>query len=1101
MWLVARCHVMSCDVIWCVFILCDAISCCVMSRNALRCHVMSSHVMSCHLLWSDAVQWDEILWVCDALWLVAMSRCVVRNGCVGWIGRWSGDPNYTDLLRTTQYYKVLLRYYSVLHSTTPVLLCTTKYYSSTNFVLQSTTPVLLCARKYYSSTTLYYKVLHCTTKYYSSTTPYYKVLLQYYSSTTLYYKVLLQCYSVLQSTTSTTLYYKVLLQYHSVLQRTTPVLVCTARYYSSTTLYYKVLFQYYSVLQSTTPVLVCTTKYYSSTTLYCTELPQYYSVLQSTTPVLILYYKVLLQYYSVLHRSTPVQLCTTKYYSSTTLYYKVLLRYYSLYYKVRICKARSTNVTKCCACHARWLSWLIFVTYETSFTMRRATGITLQPHQILRLPRKMTLMIDLRHIWNVIYNARSNRHHPPTSPNTAPATQKRTPKSKRNSPRTVEASIPMRGRFDHDPNMIRPWSEHELVISHPPVRRGYFSRFGDAFCIENYNFSRSGYLPRFHRILRLPQKVTLQDHQMLRLPRKMTLMIDLRHIWNVIYNAQSNRHHPPCATSPNTSPATQNDSHDWSASHMERHLQCAEQQASPSNLTKYSACLSALQNLSEILRERLKRQFQCAADSTMIRTWTRHLAPARSPRLLFALRRRILYWKLQHFALRLSTQISPNTAPATKSDTPRSPNTAPATQNHSHDWCPSHMTRHLQCAEQQISSSNITKCCACHAKWLASSILVTYETLFTLRGATSITFQVHQMLRLPRKMTLMIDVRHIWNVISNARSNKHHPPTSPNTAPATQNCIPKSKRNCPKTVEVSIPMRGRFNMIRTRSEHELVISHPPVRRGYFSRFGDAFCIENYNFSRSGYLPRFHRILRLPQKVTLRHHQILRLPRKVTLRHHQMLRLPRKVTLRPHQILRLPRKVRLLLNCYWTELLLSCYWTVTELLLNWYWTVTELLRYWAVTELLLNCYWTVTELNCYWTVTQLLLNWPVTELLLNWAVTQLLLDCYWTVTELTCFWAVTELLLNWYWTVTELILNWAVTELLLNWTVTGLSCYSTVTELTCYWTELLLNCYWTVTELFLNCYWTDLLLSCYWTVTELLLCTATWTVTVLDSLHF
>ena len=104
--------------------------------------------------------------------------------------------------------------------------------------------------------------------------------------------------------------------------------------------------QIYSVLQSTT-------KYYSGTTLYYTVLLQYYSVLQSTTPVLILYYKVLLQYYSVLHRSRPVQLCTTKYYSSTTLYYKVLFRYYSLYYKVRICKARSTNVTKCCACHAR----------------------------------------------------------------------------------------------------------------------------------------------------------------------------------------------------------------------------------------------------------------------------------------------------------------------------------------------------------------------------------------------------------------------------------------------------------------------------------------------------------------------------------------------------------------------------------------------------------------------------------------------------------------------------------------------------------------------------------------------------------------------------
>ena len=84
-----------------------------------------------------------------------------------------------------------------------------------------------------------------------------------------------------------------------------------------------------------------------------------------------------------------------------------------------MCKARSTNVTsvtKCCACHAKWLSWLILVTYETSFTMSGAAGLILQRHQILHLPRKMTLMSDVRHIWNVIYNARSNRCHPPTSP-------------------------------------------------------------------------------------------------------------------------------------------------------------------------------------------------------------------------------------------------------------------------------------------------------------------------------------------------------------------------------------------------------------------------------------------------------------------------------------------------------------------------------------------------------------------------------------------------------------------------------------------------------------------------------------------------------------
>ena len=70
------------------------------------------------------------------------------------------------------------------------------------------------------------------------------------------------------------------------------------------------------------------------------------------------------------------------------------------------------------------------------------------------------------------------------------------------------------------------------------------------------------------------------------------LMSDVRHIWNVIYNARSNRCHPP--TSPSIVPATKNDSHHWSSWHMKRHLQCAEQQASPSNLTKYRACHAKL---------------------------------------------------------------------------------------------------------------------------------------------------------------------------------------------------------------------------------------------------------------------------------------------------------------------------------------------------------------------------------------------------------------------------------------------------------------------------------------------------------------------------
>ena len=83
---------------------------------------------------------------------------------------------------------------------------------------RSSTPVLLCTTKYYSSITLYYKVL---LQYYSvlqSTTPVLLCTTKYYSSTTLYYKVLLRHYKVYYSSTT------------PVLQSTTPVLFCTAKY-------------------------------------------------------------------------------------------------------------------------------------------------------------------------------------------------------------------------------------------------------------------------------------------------------------------------------------------------------------------------------------------------------------------------------------------------------------------------------------------------------------------------------------------------------------------------------------------------------------------------------------------------------------------------------------------------------------------------------------------------------------------------------------------------------------------------------------------------------------------------------------------------------
>ena len=169
-------------------------------------------------------------------------------------------------------------------------------------------------------------------------------------------------------------------------------------------------------------------------------------------------------------------------------------------------------------------------------------------------------------------------------------------------------------------------------------------------------------------MLRLPRKVTLQHHQMLRLPRKVTFQIHQIH--------------------PDIAPTTQNDSHDWSCSHMKHHLQCAEEQVSPSDVTKYRAghAKIALQNRKGICWKRVKRHWHCGADSNMIGPWTGHLAPARSPRLLVQLWRQVLYWRLHHLALRLSTQISPNAAPATKSDTPTSPHTAPATRSDPVTW-------------------------------------------------------------------------------------------------------------------------------------------------------------------------------------------------------------------------------------------------------------------------------------------------------------------------------------------------------------------------------------------------------------------------------
>ena len=337
-----------------------------------------------------------------------------------------------------------------------------------------------------------------------------------------------------------------------------------------------------------------------------------------------------------------------------------------------------SNLTKYCACHEKWLDCFIVLTYETSFPMRGATGVTIQPHQILRLPRKMTLQ-DFKE--------------------------------------NLQKQMKRHFQCGADPSMIRPWSDHENANRNPPRKWGYFSSSPRAFSIEKYNVSRPILHSNLHQILRLPRKVPLELHQILRLSRRKTHILSPHRIWNVIYSARSNRCHHP--TSPNTAPATKNDSTALSSSHMKRHFQCAEQQVSLSNLTKY---------------------------------------------------------------------------------------------------------------------------CACHEKWHC---------------------------KISKKIS-----KNRWNVISNAgpiRAWSEHDPS----------------------------------MIRAWSDHENANRNPPRKWGYFSSSPRAFSIEKYNVSRPILHSNLHQILRLPRKVPLELHQILRLPRKVTLELHQVLRLPRKVTLELHQVLRRP----------------------------------------------------------------------------------------------------------------------------------------------------------------------------------------------------
>ena len=382
---------------------------------------------------------------------------------------------------------------------------------------------------------------------------------------------------------------------------------------------------------------------------------QYYSVLQSTE-----------QYYSALQSTTPVLPCTTKYH----YYYKVRLQNYKVLLRT----------TKHCYCTALFYKVLL-------------QGVLLQDYSVLQSiapPCYKVLLCSTKYVSSTTTYYSVLQRTTPVLIHSCSVLLLQYYSVLQSTTAVLQRIVPVLAT----PVLLC------TTMYYSSTTKYYYVLKSLTWHVTDIARSNTGVIVQPHQILCLP------------LPRKMSLMIDYCHISKVIYNAPSSRCHPP--TSPNIAPVSKSDSHDASSTHMRPYLQCAEQQVSPSNLTKYCAChakwLACLilvtyetpitkrgatgdtlqchqilclpwkmptQNLTQICWKQVRHLLQCAAVSRQ---------PATQPRLLFMLATRICLWKIQHFALRLSFRISPSTAPATKRDSETSPNTAPATKSDTWTW-------------------------------------------------------------------------------------------------------------------------------------------------------------------------------------------------------------------------------------------------------------------------------------------------------------------------------------------------------------------------------------------------------------------------------
>ena len=470
-----------------------------------------------------------------------------------------------------------------------------------------------------------------------------------------------------------------------------------------------------------------------------------------------------------------------------------------------------SNLTKYCVCHAERLAYLVLITYETSFTERGTTGVTIQPHQILRLSRRKTRILSPHHIWNVIYSARSNWCHHQTSPNIAPVTQKDShsessshmkphfqcaeqqvslsnltkycayhekwhckisKKISKNRWNVISNAGTIREWSDHDPSMIRAWKRKPQPASSPRLLFELTTSFA-----PNLTFK--------------PSPNTAPTTKSNTSTSRSTAPATKSDTWTSPSTAPATKSDtgtsPSTApatksdtwTSPNTAPVTQKDSHSESSSHMKPHFQCAEQQASPSNITKYCACHAKLHcEISDKIFENRWNVISNAGtirewsenDPSMIRAWSENENANRNPPrkwgyfsrspeafsiVKYNVSRPILHSNL-HQVLHLPRKVT-----LELHEVLRLPRKV-TLELHQVLHLPQKVTLELH---QVLRLPRKVTLELHQIKRLTFWVLITYETSFPMRGATGLPLQHHQILRLSRKIALRNFWQNLWKQV------------------------------------------------------------------------------------------------------------------------------------------------------------------------------------------------------------------------------------------------------------------------------------------------------------------------------------------------